>query len=70
MSILEKLHADIALDVDLPLEERLASLTSDAVALATRLDKILKVLQPTDNYVWLSEDLYAHCLSLAEGRTE
>jgi len=44
MTTLEKLHHDIALDADLPLDQQLASLTSDAVALATRLDEIVAML--------------------------
>lgn len=68
MTILQKLQADIETDADLPIEERLASLTSDAIALAKRLDKMLEAMKPTDNYVWLSDDLYAHALAIAEGR--
>lgn len=48
MTTLEKLHHDIALDADLPLDQQLASLTSDAVALATRLDAVLRVIKRED----------------------
>lgn len=64
MNTVEKLQADIEMDADLSLEEQLASLKSDAMTLARRMDKIIDWAKANEE----SYPLGTWIIAIAEGK--